>query len=349
MTLLATPLTADHRARGAKMAAFAGYDMPIQFAGILAEHAAVRRECGVFDVSHMGHCRTANPAVSRVLSRPLSRMPVGKGTYGLILNDRGGIIDDCISYRLSETEWHIILNASRKEVDVATLNGAGGGPVTPLPDLAMIALQGPKALALAGELCPRRGFARDGQVLGVPVTLACRTGYTGEDGFEFVLPSAHALELWTKLIAAGAAPCGLGARDLLRIEAGLPLYGMDIGEETDPWESGLAFAVDLEDRPELAAREVLAARRDQGTHRRAGLRAPKGAVPRHGYPVLDAAGRVIGEVTSGTFSPLLDAGIALARVEKNATPTAVRIRSSDCAVTEVPLPFYRRSKTSHGS
>lgn len=318
--------------------------MPIQFAGILSEHAAVRTACGVFDVSHMGHALVADTAASRILSRPLERMAEGKGTYGLILNDRGGIVDDCIAYRIGAQAWHVILNASRKEVDLAALRAASPGGIQALPGLAMIALQGPSALGLVGELCPRRAFVAGVSVLGVPVRLACRTGYTGEDGYEFVVEADRALPLWSALLAAGAAPCGLGARDLLRIEAGLPLYGTDIDEETDPWESGLGFAVDLEGRTELLARTALVRRREEGTRRRVGLRAPKGAVPRHGHAVLDAGGRVIGEVTSGTYSPALDAVVAIARVEKAGAPAAVRIRTSDCAVQEVPLPFYRRPK-----
>lgn len=349
MTPLPTPLTTDHRARGARMAEFAGYDMPIQFSGILAEHAAVRGACGLFDVSHMGHALLRDEAASGILSRPLGRMAVGRGTYALLLNDRGGIVDDCLVYRLDAGAWHIILNASRKAVDLAALEAVAPNGVEPLPELAMIALQGPTAVATVGELCPRRGFATGIDVLGVRVRIACRTGYTGEDGYEFVVDADEAVTLWTRLVEAGAVPCGLGARDLLRIEAGLPLYGSDMDEERDPWESGLAFAVDLEDRPELRSAESLARRRETTSHRRAGLRLPKGAVPRHGHGVLDAAGNVIGEVTSGTFSPLFDAGIAIARIARDAVPAAVRIRSSDCAASEVPLPFYRRSRDRHAA
>ncbi|MEK8024189.1 MAG: glycine cleavage system aminomethyltransferase GcvT [Candidatus Hydrogenedentota bacterium] len=336
MDIKKTPLTDAHRALGAKMGPFAGYDMPIQYEGILAEHKAVRTKCGIFDVSHMGHCLTSDPGISRILSRPLDKISLGKSCYMLIMNPDGGIIDDCIAYRMKDDLWHIVLNASRKEIDVAAL-----GNVTPRFELAMIALQGPEAISLAGELCPRRGFATNVNVLGVDVTLVARTGYTGEDGYEFVLPAESAGLLWKKLMDNGAAPCGLGVRDLLRIEAGLPLYGMDISEETDPYETGLAFAVDL-DRPEgsFLAREALLRRKD-GPRRRAGLKLPKGAVPRHDYPVADASGRTVGKVTSGTFSPLLDCGIALALVEKSSRPNAVRIRGTDCIAEEVALPFYR--------
>jgi aminomethyltransferase len=337
-TVKTTPLTASHKRLGAKMAPFAGYEMPIQYAGIIAEHKAVREDAGIFDVSHMGHARITDRSVARFLSRPLERASIGKSSYALIMTPEGGIVDDCIYYGLQDGSWHIVLNASRKEVDIETLKS-----VTPLPNLSMIALQGPKALAIAGEICPRRGCVENATVLGVEVELTARTGYTGEDGYEFMLDASKAETLWTRLMEKGAKPCGLGARDVLRIEAGLPLYGSDIDTTTDPYETGLAFAVDFEGREDFIAADALRRRKD-GARRRVGLTVSKGAVPRHEYPVVDATGRAIGVVTSGTYSPLLEKGLALALVEKNAHPAAIRIRGADCHAEEVPLPFYRRRR-----
>jgi aminomethyltransferase len=337
-TVKTTPLTAAHKRLGAKMAPFAGYEMPIQYQGILAEHKAVRERAGIFDVSHMGHAHVTDRSVSRLLSRPLERAAIGKSCYALIMTPEGGIVDDCIFYGLTDGSWHIVLNASRKDVDVATLKS-----VMPLSRLSMIALQGPQALEIAGEICPRRGCAERANVLGIEVELTARTGYTGEDGYEFMLDASKAEALWTRLMEKGAMPCGLGARDLLRVEAGLPLYGSDIDTTTDPFETGLSFAVELDGRDDFIAGEALRRRKD-GARRRAGLTVPKGAVPRHGYAVVDADGRDIGVVTSGTYSPLLERGLALALVEKNAHPAAIRIRGADCHAEEVPLPFYRRRR-----
>ncbi len=336
MSLMTTPLTALHRARGARIVPFAGYEMPVQYEGILAEHRAVRTRAGIFDVGHMGHCRVTSPAISRFLSRPLEKIAVGKSCYALIMNEEGGIVDDCISYRLGESLWHIVLNASRKQVDVETLRD-----VEPRFDLAMIACQGPDVVPVLGELCPRRGFAAEIEVLGVPVELAARTGYTGEDGFELVVRPQNAEPLWKGLLERGFAPCGLGSRDLLRIEAALPLYGQEISETIDPFEAGLGFAVDF-DRGDFVGRAALERRKVAPTRRRAGLNVKKGSVPRHDHEVVDASGRVVGVVTSGTYSPLLDQGIALALVDKESTPSAVRIRGVDCQAVEVELPFYRR-------
>lgn len=333
-----TPLASLHRASGARMMPFAGYDMPVQYRGVLAECDAVRNRAGIFDVSHMGHCHASDPALSRLLSRPLEKIAVGKSSYMLIMNPGGGIIDDCIGYRMEDNLWHIILNASRKEIDIETLKN-----VTPVTDQAMIALQGPRALAMVGDLCARRSFARNVKVLDVDITLVARTGYTGEDGYEFILHESKAALLWTRLIEAGAQACGLGARDVLRIEAALPLYGSDISEETDPFETGLGFAVDL-DREHFIAKESLTKKKAHPTRRRAGLIFEKGAVPRHDYPVMDAGGREIGKVTSGTFSPMLQTGIALCLIEKDAVPASIIIRGANCIAKEVPLPFYRREK-----
>lgn len=332
--LAVTPLVASHKELGAKMAGFAGYEMPIQYAGVIAEHKSVRESAGMFDVSHMGHCIAEDVYISRHLSRPLEKIPVGRSQYALIMNEQGGIIDDCISYRLDDRRWHIILNASRKEIDIRTLDR-----VTPRPELAMIAVQGPRVVPLLGEICPRRSFAMDREILGVRVYLTARTGYTGEDGFEFVVDGSAALALWRGLLATGIAPCGLAARDLLRIEAGLPLYGSDITETTSPFETGLDFAVDL-DRDFVASKALATPPR----RRRAGIALEKGALPRHDYAVLGSDERPIGVVTSGTFSPLLGYGIALALVERDAAPAYVEIRNKPCRAREVPLPFYRRRK-----
>jgi len=333
-----TPLTDYSKRLGAKMAEFAGYDMPIQYEGILAEHKAVRESAGIFDVSHMGHARIFDPSVSRLLSRSLEKVPLGKGAYNLIMKEDGGIIDDAFVYRLGEREWHIVLNASRKEVDVEYLKNA-----KKLDGIAMLAVQGPKVIGMIGELAPRRGVAVDASVLGVKILLAVRTGYTGEDGFEMIVADASAEKLFERLIDAGMKPCGLGARDLLRLEAALPLYGLEISETIDPYEAGLGFAVEL-DRDDFIARSALIRRKEAPTRRRVGLTVAKGPVPRHEHEVLSAEGKIVGKVTSGSFSPILGKGIALALVEKNSKPEKIKIRETICNAAEVSLPFYRRKK-----
>lgn len=332
-----TPLTEIHRNSGARLVEFAGYLMPIQYEGIVKEHLAVRQAAGIFDVSHMGHFRISDATVSRFLSRPLQSIPVGESTYALIMNEGGGIEDDCIVYRIAEDDWHMVVNAARKEHDARYLK-----KIEVMSELAMIALQGPDALRIAGEICDRKTFARDVTVLGVPVKLTARTGYTGEDGYEFILAPDNARKLWNKLTDAGVTPCGLGARDSLRIEAGLPLYGTDMDEETFPSEAGLSFAVDKE-HTELIANKAL--EKKQPVHKRAGLLLEKGPVPRTGCPVLDEAGNEIGIVTSGTFSPVLETGVAIARIRRDeAEPASVKIRNNACSCEVVKLPFYRRKK-----
>jgi aminomethyltransferase len=334
-----TPLFELHRAAGGRLVPFAGYEMPVQYAGILAECKAVREAAGIFDVSHMGQAHLRSAASFGKLSRSPAKAELGAALYTLIMRSDGGIIDDCIFYRHADSFWTVVLNASRKEIDLSVLEDA-----MTLPTRAMIALQGPEAVAMIGELCPRRRFVSDIEVLGARIAVACRTGYTGEDGYEFMLEAEEAPRLWKRLIDCGAAPCGLGARDLLRLEAGLPLYGHEMNETTNPWETGLGFAVDLDRDDDFAAREALT-RLKESPRRRAGLKVVKGAVPRAECPVVDVAGREIGVVTSGAYSPLLDAGIALARIERSAVPAAVRIRGTDCLAEEVPLPFHRRRRS----
>ena len=338
-TLKRTPLFDLHRAAGGRLVPFAGYEMPVQYAGILAERQAVREAAGIFDVSHMGQAHLHSTSSFRKLSRSPEKAEIGAALYALIMRPDGGIVDDCIFYRHDDRFWTVVLNASRQEIDLEILSDA-----TPLPTRAMIALQGPKAVAMIGEICPRRRFVADLEVLGVRIAVACRTGYTGEDGYEFMLEAEEAPRLWRKLIELGAAPCGLGARDLLRLEAGLPLYGHEMDETTNPWETGLGFAVDLEREDDFEARSALTQLKDS-PRRRAGLKVVKGAIPRTDCPVVDAGGREIGIVTSGAFSPILDSGIALARIERSAAPAAVRIRGTDCHAEEVPLPFYRRRRS----
>lgn len=332
-----TPLYNLHRRLNAKMADFAGYEMPIQYEGIFAEHKAVREKCGVFDVSHMGHAAIRKPEISRLLSRSLLNIKIGKGAYTLILKENGGIIDDTFIYRFSENYWHIVLNASRKEVDVDYLSD-----VEPIPELAMLAVQGPEVISMLGELCQKRSIAENIEVLGIKIIFAARTGYTGEDGYELILPVESAETFMERLIDEGVKPCGLGARDLLRLEAALPLYGHEITEEINPYEAGLGFAVEL-DR-DFIARKALVELQNNLKRKRTGLLTPKGPVPRQNFDVLNDEEKSIGIVTSGSFSPLLDKGIALALIDINSKPASIKIRNSKISVEETDLPFYRRKR-----
>ncbi|RMH58946.1 MAG: glycine cleavage system aminomethyltransferase GcvT [Candidatus Hydrogenedentota bacterium] len=337
-SLKETVLAPIHEEEGARMGPFAGYRMPLTYAGTLAEHRAVREKAGIFDVSHMGQALIRNPSVDRVLSRPLTSIPVGTGRYTLILNADGGIVDDTFVYRLEESLWHIVVNASRKETDWKVL-----GEIEVLEDVAMIAIQGPRVVPLLGEMCARRRFVRETEVAGVNVRLLVRTGYTGEDGYEAIVEKERAAELWRVLRRKEMEPCGLAARDLLRIEAALPLYGADIDETTRPHEVGLEFAVREPDRKGFVARDILS-NPPPRRFRRCGIVGSAGPIPRRGATILDAGGEDVGVVTSGTFSPVLQAPIALGRIASSKQPAGVVIRGRKYSVKEAPLPFYRRER-----
>lgn len=340
---------------GGKLIDFHGWEMPVQFAGITSEHLAVRTGCGVFDLGHMGRLRVAGPGALALLEqrvcRRLADMKPGQVRYGLALADDGTVEDDVLVSRESEQSFHVVVNASNREKILAQWRPLAGDSLSDLSAAeAMIAVQGPKAvnllsgLGLDGSAAKNYGFV-DARWNGIPVRLS-RTGYTGEDGFECFLPTAHAEALWQAVVAAGATPCGLGCRDTLRLEAGMPLYGNELNRTVTPVEAGLGFAINPAGG--FVGAKVVLAQLAQGPAKRlVGLTVLDKRVPRHGYPVT-ADGKPVGVITSGTLSPTLGKAIGMAYVPSTlATPgtaLAVDVRGTPCAAEVVPLPFYKRKR-----
>jgi aminomethyltransferase len=344
-SLLRTPLYDAHRQLHARMVDFAGWDMPVQYpSGILKEHQAVREACGIFDLSHMGRVfvRGADALMlaQRCCTRDLSRVPSGSAAYSVLCESDGGIVDDVIAYVVASDEILFVFNASNRETDIAFFETHRAGLNAALYDAtfetALIGVQGPDAERLLrtvyGSELPVDGYAF---VRSGPNTIVARTGYTGEDGFELMLPSAEAAHVWNGLLQAGATACGLGARDTLRTEAGFALYGHEIDRSTNPFEARLGWVVDLA-KPAFVGREALGQIKQRGNVRRlVGLRVAPGGVPRPGAPVLPA-----GQVTSGTFSPTLRANIAMAYVPvDHPAQLQVEIRGKSVVAEVTRLPF----------
>jgi aminomethyltransferase len=320
-----TPLEAEHRALGAKMGPFAGWLMPIEYDGTLAEHRAVREAAGLFDLTHLGKVlvegQGAYDALQRVLANDLSKIGVGGAQYSMLLNERGGIVDDLIVYRTGRDRYLVVPNAANTaQVHRAILHRASG-PVDVVlrSDLCLIAPQGPRSIDLVARAFPE---AADLEYMnGAELTyegarmVVSRSGYTGERGFELFVPEALATALWRDLMSLGEPmglePCGLGARDTLRLEMGYPLHGNDISPERTPLEAGLSWAVAM-DKGEFPGREALERQKEKGIPSRLwGLRMRDRLIPRPHYPVF-AGGEQVGETTSGTYSPTLKVGIAMA-------------------------------------
>jgi aminomethyltransferase len=351
-SLRRTPLTDLHRALGARLTDFAGWEMPLHYGSQIDEHHRVRRACGVFDVSHMRALdlegADAMALAARVLCCSLLRLEApGAAAYGCLLNDAGGIVDDVIAYRLGPRRLRLVLNAGTAEADIAWIRAHVAGlavEIAPRRDLAIVAVQGPLARETAWRALPRlRGFA-DGlarfRAAEADGWLAARTGYTGEDGFELMLPAADAPDAWRALLAAGAAPCGLGARDTLRLEAGMNLHGQDMDATVTPLECGLAAFVDLASGRDFIGRAAVLARPSR--FRRIGLVLDGGGVLRHGQRVMAGAGE--GAVTSGGYAPTLGRSIALARVPPAVAAgdrVEVSIRDKMHACRAVEPPFVR--------
>ncbi|MDQ4072010.1 MAG: glycine cleavage system aminomethyltransferase GcvT [Actinomycetota bacterium] len=354
-TLRRTPLHERHIAAGAKLVPFAGWEMPVQYAdGIRAEHIAVRRHAGLFDVSHMGQVETSGPEaeafLQRVLSNDVSRLHEGGAQYSVLCREDGGVLDDLFTYRLEGGRFLTVTNAANHERDHAWLaEHAGGFQVTvsdTAADYAMLALQGPSARAiLAGLLtdgeAPARMRTARARVAGVDC-LVCGTGYTGEDGVELLLDPADAPLLWDALVAAGAVPAGLAARDTLRLEACFHLYGQDLSEDRTPIEAGLGWACKL-DTDFIGAAALRAA--GDPADRLVPFAFTGPGIPRQGNPIL-IGGEVAGAVTSGTLSPCLDQGIGMGYVPASAAAPGTQIevdvrgRIRPAEVREKPL--YRK-------
>ena len=321
-----TCLYEHHKALGAVMGPFAGYHMPLRYAGVRPEVEAVRTGAGLFDVSHMGEILVegvdAVMAVDYLLTNDFMAAPMGKAVYSPMCDDEGGIIDDLIAYKLNEFTVLLCVNAANKEEDARWIEAKTAFFNVSFSDasdiFSLLALQGPRARAIAeavGLVVPKGTY--EAVELGpTGATIVATTGYTGEDGLEVFAFREEIIRLWEALVEQGAVPCGLAARDTLRIEAGYPLYGCELSRETTPWEAGLSWTVKFSGR-DFIGQEALGHR--EARFRVLGLSLDKG-IPRAGYLVVDSAGREIGRVTSGTYSPSLGRGIALASVEKKNLP-----------------------------
>ncbi len=356
------------------MVDFAGWQMPVQYESIAKEHLATRTGVGLFDISHMGRLRFAGrdvvPFLDHVLTRKVRTLRGGQIRYALVTNESGGILDDVLIYALSvgdAIDYRLVVNASNREKLLAWFAQHRGGFDVEIIDettgTGMLAIQGPHAISLAQQVLDEIGLGelRLGEFKyysGVLVDSAqglvvvSRTGYTGEDGCEWSLPADRIESCWQRLVELGATPAGLGARDTLRLEAAMPLYGHEIDESIHPFEAGLGFAVQLQDH-EFVGSDTLAALAERPVERvRIGLRASGRRVPRQHCAILQSGAaesrEVVGEVTSGTFSPTLEVPIAMAYVRPDLAEIGNRlvvdVRGRNVEVEVVPLPFYRRPK-----
>lgn len=350
-----------HVALGAMMSPFAGWDMPIQYRGIVEEHNAVRNDCGVFDVSHMGevdiHGPEAERFVNAIFTNDVAGAPTGQCFYGMMLHPHGGVVDDLLVYKRGENHFLFVINAANIAKDEAwILENARNFDVQVdclSETYSELAVQGPNAEKVVEEVlaipCADLSFYtfKETETCGEPIIIS-RTGYTGEDGFEIYASHAVIAKLWDKLMdSRRCAPCGLGCRDTLRFEVGLPLYGDELTDDITPVEAGLSMFVKL-DKPELIGREAISRQKEEGPRRRVvGLELADKAIPRHGYEVLNEADEVVGHVTTGYNSISTGKSVAMALVDvpwtKRDTPLKVRIRRKTFPCTVVPKKFYKKS------
>ena len=359
--LRTTPLTEAHLALGARMVPFAGYTMPVQYAGeqggVLREHLWTREHAGAFDVSHMGQARLTGPdvlaAFEALTPGDFQGLEPGRQKYSLLLNRQGGIVDDLMAGRPDDEGLFLVVNGACKDNDFRVMGEAlaGRAAIERLEDRALIALQGPKAAAVLARHAPQAAAMVFMDIRGIEAfgteAIVSRSGYTGEDGYELSVPAEAAVHVWNTLMAdERVRPVGLGARDSLRLEAGLPLYGHDLDETVSPVEAGLAFAVSKprRRRADFPGAERILGEFAHGCARfRVGLKVLEGAPAREGAEVADEAGRPIGVVTSGGFSPSLRQGIALAFVPPLFTDPGTRlkvvVRGKPQAAEVAPLPF----------
>jgi len=360
--LKTTPLHARHRASGARMVPFGGWDMPVEYTGVTAEHLAVRERVGLFDVSHMGQLEIAGPdalaAVQQVSCNDASRLQVGQAQYSGLTRPDGTLVDDILVYRLASRHFMLVVNASNIDKDRRWIAEQLGGIDAALVDAssryALIAVQGPRALdvlqPLTGVDLASMGYYwfGHGEVAGARATIS-RTGYTGEDGFEVFVPPAQADRVWLALLEsgrdAGILPCGLAARDTLRLEAGMRLYGNDMDDTTTVLEAGLGWIVGWQ-KPAFIGHEALRAQKAAGVTRRlVGFEMVDRGIARHGYPVM-AGETQVGVVTSGTQTPFLKKAIGMAYVPVGSSAAGsdieIDIRNRRGKARVVPMPFYKR-------
>ena len=364
-----TPLHERHVAAGGRMVPFAGWEMPVQYSGVVAEHRAVRTAAGLFDVSHMGEIRLAGPGAEALLQRltpnDVARLVPGRAHYSGLLTERGTYLDDVLVYRLAAGDplgdTMVVVNAANRERDAALVlaaaREAGGVEAEDVSDeVALLALQGPRAQEVLAPIASvdlgalrYYGHAR-GEVGGKPALIS-RTGYTGEDGFELYLDPAAAVAVWDLLLdrgdAYGLVPAGLGARDTLRLEAAMALYGHELDEETTPYEAGLGWVVKL-DKGEFTGRAALVRQKEEGVGRRlVGFEVTGKGIAREGHEVR-AGGEPAGRVTSGTWSPTLEKAIGMAYVPpalaEPGTELAIEVRGRELPARVVEMPFYKRPR-----
>jgi len=356
---LHSPLERAHVAEGARLVEFAGYLMPVQYGGVIAESLAVRQASGMFDVSHMARLRFNGPDtlafLERVTTNDVAKLGDGRGQYSLLPNATGGLVDDIIVYRDEASAFQMVVNASNHAKDMAWLQshlGSGVEMADETDATAMIAVQGPKATTVLAGICedaealiaaPIFGTLTT-KIAGVPC-FAARSGYTGEDGFELVCPAERSVELWEALRAAGVAPCGLGARDALRVEAGLPLYGHELGEDLSPIAAGLGWVISKV-KPFIGSEIINQVRAEGSDKKLQGVKLGVKRLPQPGMPVT-VDGEPIGEVTSGVYSPILECGIGMAYINAEFSPPRsidLQFRGRSESATLVNKRFLRPVK-----
>jgi aminomethyltransferase len=351
-----TPLYECHLKANAKMVDFAGWDMPLNYGSQLQEHKQVREGSGVFDVSHMTivdlHGRDVPAYLHRLVANNIDRLIPGKALYTCMLNETGGVIDDLIVYKIKDDFYRLVVNSATRDKDLSWLNKQAANFTLQLqerPELAMLAIQGPDISQKIPAIFPAKHVQtlqnlKPFHAVSLEDWFVARTGYTGEDGFEIILPAQDARDFWEKLMQAKIAPCGLGARDTLRLEAGLNLYGADMDESVTPLESNLAWTIAWEPKDRhFIGRESLEKQRESGVKRQlVGLvLESQGVLRNHQKVLVDGLGE--GEITSGSFSPTLNRGIALARVPANTgAHCLVEMRGKKVSVKVIKPPFIRQ-------
>ncbi|MGJ8593816.1 MAG: glycine cleavage system aminomethyltransferase GcvT [Aquaticitalea sp.] len=356
-----TALTSTHEALGAKMVPFAGYNMPVQYEGVTAEHETVRKSVGVFDVSHMGEFLIEGPnaldLIQKVSSNDASKLVVGKAQYSCLPNDDGGVVDDLIIYKIKEETYLLVVNASNIEKDwnwIKSKNDVGAEMKDLSEDYSLLAIQGPKAVEAMQTLSshdlsaiPFYNFVI-GDFAGIEHVIISATGYTGSGGFEIYCKNSEVKQVWDKVFEAGEKfgikPIGLAARDTLRLEMGYCLYGNDIDDTTSPIEAGLGWVTKF--TKDFTNSEALKLEKEQGPKRKlVAFELDERGIPRHGYDIVDGNGKTVGVVTSGTMSPMLNKGIGLGYVpailSEVGTKINIQIRKNAIPATVVKLPFYK--------
>lgn len=354
-----TALFDKHVSLGAKMVPFAGFDMPVQYSGVTEEHIAVRENAGIFDVSHMGQFfiegTGAKELLQKVTTNNVDNLKNGQAQYSCLPNEDGGIVDDLIVYKIDDEKYFVVVNASNIDKDwnhISKYNTFGATMTNVSDDTSLIAIQGPKALSILQKLTdtklediPYYHFTI-GTVDGIEDVIISNTGYTGSGGFEIYFKNQYAEKLWNALTDAGnesgLIPCGLAARDTLRLEKGFCLYGNDIDDTTSPIEAGLGWITKFE--KDFISREKFEQQKTDGiTRKLVGFEMQERAIPRHDYPVVDAEGNIIGKVTSGTMSPMKKTGIGLAYVDKPyfklGSEIFIQIRNKNIPAKVVKIPF----------